>query len=263
MKLLLHDSLATSPLVHPFQEGWVDSSSGVDVRAAVTAADVGQHVAAIVPSAEIAKLQSTHVVVPSVAVIWEGHGLIAMRVPVRPDEIATSDVRLYDVSSTAEVLARAVLEPFYGIAPTTWTEEDDSDAQVVIVEGATALNEPEAGLSEDLVRAWFIMTGLPVVTHLFVVPNKTDSSHVIELMRQARSIGHERRRDLRRATAERFDVDRERLVDMAASARYELLESDRRALLKLLQNGNKGFRYPYLWQIAYHGEVLPDLPPEH
>jgi predicted solute-binding protein len=255
MKLLLHDTLATAPLVYPFQEGWVDSSSGVEYRGSVTAADVGQHVAALIPSAEISKLQSTHVVVPAIAVVSEGHGLIAMRVPVRPDEITATGVRLYDVSSTAEVLARATLQAFYGIVPASWSEEDVAGAQVVVVEGADALTAPESGFSEDLVRAWFILTGLPVVSHLFVVPNKTDSSKVIELMNEARSIGHERRRDLRKAVAERFGVDRDRLVELATSTRYELKETDRRALLMLLQNGSKGFRYPYVWQIAYHGEA--------
>ena len=255
MKLLRRGTLATAAVVGPFQAGWIDTSSGVEFRASVTAADVGQHVAALVPSAEVAKLQSTHAVVPGVAVVTEGHGLIAMRTPVRPDEIVSTGVRLYNVSSTAEVLARATLESFYGIVPASWIEEDSSEAQIVVVEGAAALTQPEAGFSEDLVRAWFIMTGQPVVTHLFVVPNKTDSSRVIALLEKAKAIGHERRRDLRRAVAERFEVDRDRLVELATSTRYELRDTDRRALMMLLQNGNKGFRYPYLWQIAYHGEA--------
>ena len=82
--------------------------------------------AALVPSAEIAKLQSTHAVVPGVAVISESHGFIAMRVPVRPDEVGSTGVRLYGVSSTAEVLARATLESFYGIVPSSWTEDDSA-----------------------------------------------------------------------------------------------------------------------------------------
>lgn len=250
MKLLLHDTLATAPLVFPFAEGWIDATN-VEYRPAVTAADVGQHVMALVPAPEIAMLQSTHLVAPEVAVVCEGHGMIGMRVPVRPDEISAPTVRLYEVSSSAEVLARATLEPFYGIVPAGFTDEDSADAKVVVVEGADALIATEGGFSEDLVRAWFILTGQPVVTHLLAVPKEGNSAAALETMRAARDLGHERRRDLRRSVAERFGVDRERIVELATSTRYELRPADRRALMMLLQNGNKGFRYPYLWQIGY------------
>src|SRR5262249_59175360 len=111
--------------------------------AALPADDVG-----LIPTAEVALLQESHQVVPDVAVLAAGDGAIAMRVPVRPDEIASTAVRLYDASGTAEILARATLQPFYGITPTAWTSDDSTGAQVAIVEGADALREPEAGLAE-------------------------------------------------------------------------------------------------------------------
>ena len=109
-----------------------------------------------------------------VAVIADGNGAIAMRTPVRPDEVEATPVRLLDTSGIAELLARATLRPFYGIEPTGWVRDGDSPeaarAEVVIVEGAEALREPEAGFSEDLSRAWFILTAQPVVSHVLLVP---------------------------------------------------------------------------------------------
>lgn len=254
MTLLLHDVLATAPLVYPFTAGWVETDLAVEPRVTLFAADVPADAAALVPAAEIAFLHETHVVVPEIAVVFEQMGPIAMRVPVRPDEVERTAIRLYDASGTAEILARATLEPFYGIPPAEWVRDDRPDAQVVIVEGADALNPPEAGFSEDLVKAWFVLTGQPLVSHLLVAPKGLDPAPVVTAMERARAIGHERRRDLRKAAAERFGVERERLTELAAATRFELAEGDRRALMMLLQRGNRGSAYPYAWQISFAGD---------
>jgi predicted solute-binding protein len=254
VKLLLLDSLSTAPIVYPFQAGWIETDMEWELRPAISAAVLDENTAALIPSAEVALLHETHSVVPEVAVVAESSGTIAMRVPVRPDEVGRTVVRLYDVSGTAEILARATVEPFYGIVPSGWSREESLEAQVVIVDEAESLRAPEAGFSEDLVRAWFILTGQPLVSQLLIVPKSTDPAQVRDVMVEAVRIGHERRRDLRKAIAERFGVDRERLTELAATTRYALEEADRRALMTLLQRGNKGSTYPYIWQLTYAGD---------
>lgn len=254
MKLILHDSLATAPLIGALQQQWIESTVAIDYRSSLTGSDVRTDEAALIPSAEIALLTETHMVVADVAVIFERGGMTAMRVPVRPDEVEQTPVWLNDVSGTAEILARATIEPFYGIPPALWTREPNAEAQVVVVDGAAALAPIEGGFTEDLVRAWFILTGQPVVSHLFVVPKQGDSEACRAVMRESRMVGHERRKDLRKLTAERFAVDREKLIALAELTRYEIGESERRALLMLLQHGNKGSAYPYVWQIDYAGD---------
>ena len=84
----------------------------------------------------------------------------------------------------------------------------------MIVEGADALRPPEAGFSEDLVRAWFILTGEPVVSHLLVAPKgaaRAEIEPAIALLEQARQVGHERRRELRGSVTERAGLDRDRV----------------------------------------------------
>ncbi len=257
MSILLHATLATAPLTFPFTEKWVDASVDFSHRTTLFASEIGPADSALVSSSEIALLSETHVVVPSVAVVSEQIGSIAMRVPVRPDEVERTPVRLYDVSGTAELLARATVEPFYGIPTSYWTREESVEAQVVIVEGVDAVTAPEAGYSEDLVRAWFILTGEPVVSHLLVVPKEGDQTGTIALMEQVRDLAHERRRDLRKIIADAYQIDRDRLIELAAATRFSLTETDRRALMMLLQRGNKGSNYPYAWNFTYHGETAP------
>jgi len=254
MRLLIHDTLTTAPLLFPFTAAWLASDVPFEPRSQLRAGDLAADDLALLPSAEVATLQETHLVVPDIAVIADQTGAIAMRAPVRPDEIARTPVRLWEASGTAELVARATLQPYYGILPTVWTSDDSAEAQVVIVEGAEAIRAPEAGFAEDLVRAWFILTGQPLVTHLLVVPKSLDRDAVrpaVDMLRRALDVAQERRRDLRRALAERFDLDRDRLAEVWQATRFTLEESDRRALLMLLQRGNRGSAYPYVWEIPY------------
>lgn len=256
MRLLIHDTLGTAPFVHPLRAGWLTPEFPVELRENLTAAEISATDAALIPSPEISALVESHQIAPGVAVVAEGAGPIAMRVPLRPDQIERTPVRLWHASSTAEILARAVLEPFYGIRATEWTTEDNPDAQVVVVEGADALQPPETGFAEDLIRAWFILTGQPVVTHVLAVPKAiepADISSLLSLLEKAQSLAHIRRRDLRRDLATKYDLadGRDLLAETLNTQRYRLDEPDRRALLMLLQHGNKGSRFPYPWELPY------------
>jgi len=257
-RLLLHDTLATAPLVYPFTAGWVTPTFAVETRVHLAAINVGATDAALIPAAEITLLQTTHQVVPDFAAVAGSLGTIALRVPVRPDEIERAPVRLLETSGTAEILARATLQPFYGIEPVSWHREATAAAQVVIVEGAEALREPEVGYAEDLCRAWLILTGEPVVSHLLVIPTSWDeavASPVLSALRESSAVGHKRRRELRIAVADHTGISRERVTTLFADMRWSLTDDDRRALLRLLQRGNRGSAYPYPWRIPYAGFV--------
>jgi hypothetical protein len=250
VKLLLHDVLATAPLVYPFSADWLAPAFPVEVRPALAAADIDSETSALVAVAELPLLIESHRVAPQVAVISEHQGLIAMRVPVRPDEVERTNVRLYETSGNAALLSRATLGPFYGIVPLAYGP-DLADAQVVIVEDAAALEPPEAGFAEDLVRAWFILTGQPFVSHALVVPAGADPGPVVAALTEARALATERRKEMRAAVAERYGVDRARLVELYATMRFELAEADRRALTMVLQHGNRGAGETYVWQLPF------------
>lgn len=259
MRLLLDDTFATSTFTVPIVARWVTPAEGLDVSLVqgLTAAQIDRGDAALVPAAAIVALTQSHLVEPRIAVIAAGSGAVAMRTPVRPDEVTTTPVRLYDAHG-AELLARALLRPFYGIEPTIWIRDDDASeamqAQVVIVEGAEALREPEGGYSEDLSRAWFIWTAMAVVSHVLLIPRESapaERKSLIEVLSAAKQEGLARRREWRTALAEREGVARDRAGAFWAAQRLELDEESRQALRELLKRGSRQGPIPFTTQIPF------------
>lgn len=253
MRLLIDDTFVTGTYVTPIASGWVTPPAGLTVERApgLMASAIGADDVALAPAAALLPLQGSHAVVPSTAVVCDDTGAVAMRTPVRPDEISSTPIRLLDASETAEFLARATLQPFYGITPTAWVRDDDASgaarAEVVIVEGAEALREPEGGFSEDLVRAWFILTAGPFVSHLLLAPRELppdDLKTVLGFFEAVKAEGLARRRDWRPELAEREGISRERSNAFWARQRLTLEEEDRPALLQLLRQGSHGTSNP-------------------
>jgi hypothetical protein len=244
---LIDETFATATYTIPIVSGWVSPHAGsaIELVPRLTEDQIGVKDVALAPSSALPRLQQTHAVVSSVAVIADGVGAIAMRTPVRPDEIETTPVRLLDVSGTAEMLTRATLKPFYGIDASGWVHEESPEAaraEVVIVEGAEALREPEAGFSEDLSRAWFILTAQPVVTHILLAPHALASESLdqtVNILTAARSEGQARRREWRPALADNEAIPRERANAYWAAQRHILELSDQQALLDLIRRGSR------------------------
>lgn len=247
MRLLIDDTFATSGYTVPLAEGWVTSDGlPVDLVTGLTAAEIGAEDAALAPAMAVPALLQSHEIIPEFAVIADGVGAVAMRTPVRPDEITATPVRLLDAPG-AELLARATLRPFYGIEPTAWLHNADSPeavrAEVVIVDGAEALREPEGGFSEDLSRAWFILTNQPVVSHLLLAPREQppdERQRLLEFLRATRDTSVTRRREWRMPLADREGIDRDRAGAFWAAQRLTLEAEDRQALLDLLHKGSSG-----------------------
>ncbi len=248
MRLLLHDSLATLPLVEPLRAGWVDTA-GIDVvfDSDLGAGRVGSEDIALIPVGELTMLAGRFQVVPDIGVIADGAGSVSLRVPVRPDEIDVTSVRLLDVGSTAEILARAVLRPYFGIEASRWSREPDPDAQAVVIEGEAALAEPEGGFAEDLCRAWFIMTGQAVVLHVLIAPIGMERSvidPVLQLLTAAQKIDKSQRREMRRPIAERVGMTTEQINAFFERLFFSLEADDLDSLEQMLRRGVPGSAYP-------------------
>jgi len=251
--LLIEETFATSTYTVPIASGWVAPPDGITVEIVnrLTTDSASEERIVLAPASEILHLQQTHDVAADVAVIADANGAIAMRTPVRPDEVEATPVRLLDTSGVAELLARATLRPFYGIEPASWVRESDSleaaRAEAVIVEGAEALRDPEAGFSEDLSRAWFILTAQPVVSHVLLVPRTLPPNllqEALAFLDKARTEGLARRPEWRPQLADREGVGRDRASAFWAAQRLKLELADRRALLDLLGQGSRGTSSP-------------------
>lgn len=258
MRVVLDDAIVTSQLVEPLREGWVSIPGGYDARSSLNSSDLASDDIALLPAGAAADLATTHRLVPDVAVVCGDAGAIAMRTPVRPDEIDETPVRLYHTSRTGELAIRALLRPYFGITANGFVTDDrDGDAQIVVVEGVEALNPPEAGFQEDLARAWFILTGLPLVSHVLVAPLSSAAdvlAPIIDGLRLAAQTGAERRKEVRVKVAEHAAVDRERLVEVTNGLYFQLEVADVQSLQQLVARGS--------WGTTYGRELPPLIRPD-
>lgn len=263
MTILIDEALATGPIRIPLREGWIETSLPFEVRRGLRAADVGPVDLALLPVAEATLLAASHLVIPEIAVIYDGVGDIAMRTPVRPDGIESVPIRLLGTGGTAELLIRALLRPYFGISASTFVRSDDDpaavDAQVIVIDGLAALDDPEYGFQEDLVRSWFILTGsrLPgyvLVAGLELVHKGIDAE--VDLLREAIRIGVERRREVRIQLAGESGVDRDRLAEVTNRLRFAFEAEDRLAMQNLIARGTWGGPYPRANPV-FRDEVSP------
>jgi predicted solute-binding protein len=257
MRLILDETLVTAPIVSPLTLGWLEPAAGVTIAASpgLSASEVDAADTALVSAAHLGHLQETHQVVPEVAVVAEGIGAVSLRTPVRPDEVEQTVVRVIGQGGIAELLARATLQPYFGIKATSWvTDGEAPDATAIVLEGVEALRPVEGGFAEDLCRAWFILTALPVVSHVLVAPiaaTRAEVAPVLETLAVAASVGYARRREWRTPLIERDELDRDRVHAVLAGQRYELTGRDRQALVNLAQRGGRGSGYPPLTSLRF------------
>ncbi len=253
MRLLIDETFATSTYTHPITAGDVVPPDGLDVTLVprLGPESVDAQDAALIASPAVLYLQNSHAIAPEMAVVAQDTGAAAMRVPVRPDEVEATPVRLLDTGLLAEWLARALLHGFYGIEATEWIRDGNDPAvaraQVVVVEGAEALRETEGGLSEDLVRAWYILHNQFVVSHLLLLPRDIapdEVEQVIVFLTAVREAGLASRREWRPALAEREGIVSARAGAFWTAQELVLADDDRDSLLTLLNDGRRGTSAP-------------------
>lgn len=226
MRLLVAESVLTTYLAAaaerpPATESLIPS---VGLTDPATDADA----AVLVATGDLGAWLETHRVVPTSGVATTGRVGIALGTPVRADMIDEPVVWLRDVSTTARLLVRATFERFYGAPVVGWTTTGEG-AQVVVVEGVEALRPPETGFRDDVGRAWFILNGVPVVTHLLLVPVGADPDVVGEASRWVQGTGgldKDRRRKARERLATSTGISASELTELLAAVRTTLEPSD-------------------------------------
>jgi predicted solute-binding protein len=249
--LYIDHNLLTGIISIPLQEGWLETDIPVEVVPNLTADRIGRGDVALISLAEAASLVDTHFIDPSLAIVsgTEPEAAISpivMRTPVRPDGVEESPIRMIDTTPNAELLIRALLRGFFGIMADDFVydaaDEKAAAAQVVVLDGPLGLTEPELGYQEDLVRAWYVRTGSPMVYAVTVVGVEAEGGRPeMELLRAALANGIERRRDVRRILAtEDESVDRTRLATITNALRYELDDAAIQSAGNLLARGTWG-----------------------
>lgn len=180
--LLLDDSPLIAPLALAHELGWITLPYAVETVAGLDAATARAHPEALVylPLTEYAELQASHTVLPFLAGGGNHNAAIALISEQPLGEINECLVDLGESSRLAEALARGTLRKFYGINPLAWLRDERPEGEtppvVEVREGGEALHlleEPGDRTVVELGKAWFILTGLPAITHLLLVPDAT------------------------------------------------------------------------------------------
>lgn len=251
MVLLIDDTFGSAMLATPFAEGWVETGADVELREHLPASAVGPADVALVSAGEATLLAESHVLVSDVAIVMDGTGAIVMRTPVRADEVDDVVIRLSNTGATAELLTRALIRPYFGITAKAMVASDDApeaaEADVVILDDANGLLQPEAGFQDDLVRGWFVFTGQAVVSHVVVIGVEAlarGAETELSALQQAVAAAAERKRDIRSAMAKRWSIeDRDRLAEVTNRQRFSLTADDRNSLANLVARGTWGSRF--------------------
>jgi predicted solute-binding protein len=269
-ELLLDDAPASAPLALALELGWASLPLPVRTVAGLSSATAREAPDALLltPLAEYADLQESHTILPELAGGGH-HGVATILVADRRlDEVDDPFVDLDGVSRAAELLARATLLKFYGITAAAWLRDGDEPPAapeggprltVEVREGGEALHlldEPGDRVLSDLGRAWFILTGLPPVTHLLLAPNAALSGDdpalrdFLAALPAALAVVHERRRELRRELADRYGVSRDALNAFYNDQFTTLTGDAQKSILALFPAGAWGMDLPTVSRLA-------------
>jgi predicted solute-binding protein len=236
-RIAIDDRLQTAMLTYPFTAGWVDAMD-VTLRSGLTPTAALDVDVAMLDSVAALTMLSTHVILRDVAAVWRTASMLTLTTHTRPDAVENVAVSIPGISPAGRALATATLQPFYGIRVSEWLEADHpvDDLHATISEGAQALvaiedesdDEDEGIYQEDLGRAWYLMTNHPFVSHLCVVRRNllvNDPEAVVatvQRLNNARAVGAERGRELRRDLSKGLGIDRDTLIDVLASEAFTL-----------------------------------------
>lgn len=200
-----------------------------------------------------------HVIHPDVGIVTRDRGTIALQSAVRADELNAPAIRIRSSSRTTELVARSTAGPFFGFRPRAWLADDSAEAEAVVTDEAAALVPLETGFREDLTRAWFIITGMPLVTHVLAAPQDSDPAQVAAVVNWIAGAGGLDRDELtsvRARLADQTGVPLETLTELLTGLRWTLEVDDRRSVAELFARAGVASRVgPIRW---YRNEIEPE-----
>ncbi len=265
LELLLDDSPVIAPLALALELGWATLPVPVRTIAGLTASTMRVHPGAVgfTPLAEYAELQRDYTILPDLAAGGHHDAATILIADRRLDEVDDPIVDLGASSRTTELLVRATLLKFYGIAAAAWLRDgeepqasDEAQQSIEIRDGGEALHlldAPGDRVISDLGRAWFILTGFPPVSHLLLTPTSRLEDSALEALLAALPVAlavvNERRRELRRTLAERYGVSRELLNSFYADQFLNLTGDAQKSILAIFPAGAWGMDLPTVSQL--------------
>ncbi len=277
-----------APLFFPLEAGWVALPEGATAYTKP------------LPGLETALLEGSLDVAPISPLIY-AHNQSFLRllpVPVRATDLASDTIFLLSTkrldqldkarvaispnSATGEALLKIIATKYYGITPETFAvaseaaalESLQGTAQTCVVSGEPAMRavgwaKSKGYFVEDLTKAWWIMTGLPLPTTLFAVrqgwtveePNSADLARRLMLaFRRATQTSSEQRPTLLEHNETRTGLPAEALDAHFRTQRYELNEAQLRGLLEFYRRAAVAGLAPLVEDLAFFPALSPLAP---
>jgi hypothetical protein len=177
-----------------------------------------------------------HAIHPEAGISVRDSGVIALQSAVRPDELDAPTVWVRTSGPTGELVARATVASYFGFRPRAWVDQPDGDAEVVICDEAAAIAPLETGHRTDLSRAWFVLTGLPLVTHVLAVPPDAVAETVEAVAAWFTGMGEldkEERRSAREAIAAETGASPSEIAALMDGVRCVMGVDERRSIAEL------------------------------
>ena len=283
LELVLTDEAVLLPLTYALKLGWVAAPCPVRWVSAAEAETAAGAPAAVTLASPLAAAQAatTHALMADVAVASRFRGTQALASTRRPDELAAVEIDARDVTATTEALTRILAAQHFGARDWALTRTPAPGATARLLEGDAALialaeaeatldessrygsgveTEDEAaadgddqaasappaggpGHVEDLARAWFVLTGLPWVSHVLVAPQAlatarpADLAAVVAALQEALRMGREQQAAVVAEAAARLGVPTGTVRALFEARSYTLGVEERRTLDRLFERG--------------------------
>ena len=257
--------MTTALIAEPIRLHWIDSPVEFELLPKLDAEAVAQRgTCALVGSIDACLLADRFTVVTDVALASWHAGAVALWTGSRPDEIDNIPIVLNGVSRTAEAIARATIARFFGITITGWDRTTSIGDAVVREHEGAFLEEVEPAILNDLVRSWFILSGLPIATHVLVAPKELVEADpdtivtLVESLKAAAATGLSRRREIRRNMHTQFPGDRDQLVNFHNEQTLTLSKTVRKGWLDLARRVGRSMNLPLPEAITFHTVGDPD-----
>ena len=128
LELLFDDAPGPAPLALAVELGWATLPTPPRTVPHLTADAAREHPQALLllPVAEYALLQESHLIIPHLAAGGRHSAAAVLRADRRLDDVDRPLVDLDGVSRTTECLVRTTLAKFYGITPGPWARDGDA-----------------------------------------------------------------------------------------------------------------------------------------
>ncbi|MCM8745349.1 hypothetical protein NET03_02260 [Thermomicrobium sp. CFH 73360] len=224
--------------------GW-DVRQAARLRATTVRTEPGF---ALLDTLEALELVPAWSIATDLVVASQYNSAVGLVTPDRPDRITDAIVSLDDCRPASEALARATIEPFFGLRVRDWRHAEAASAlsELRVTEDEAAL-VPLDERHHDLGRIWFILTGHAFVSHLLVVPSELPAETRSQFAVLLRRLSEELRTRAAEIASERaaaHALDAGRLHAYLSESVDVLTPKLQRAIAELVRRSGSGLRVP-------------------